>query len=95
MFMARFRRLSDGEVAEFPMPAHSLEEADALARHAAETFDAFPVELVGVYPVTVRVIELELPPVPESGDVYWPAIPDGLLRAAAQLLFMFFLTHRD
>lgn len=96
LFIARFRRVEDGSTREFPLPpaTPSLEQAWALARQAAAEAD-FPVEVVDVFPVTAHVIGVELPPVPDDSDLYWPSIPDGMVRAAAMLLFLFLLSTRD
>jgi hypothetical protein len=93
MFMARFRRVADGKIADHPIPGvDSLEEATALAEAAAAGMD-FEVEVVSVFPVTVRVIEIEMPPDPEAGDLYWPSIPGGMLSTFARLYFLLCL-HR-
>ena len=88
--MGRFRRVSDGKEIDRPIPdAVSLQEA---IRMAAAGMD-FEVEVVHVYPITVRVIEIELPPVPDESDRYWPPLPEGILYPASALLFLFLL-HR-
>jgi len=92
-FVARFRRVSDGQEVDRPITgADSLEEAWLIARASAARLP-FAVEVVNVFPVTVRVIEIELPPEPEPGDLYWPSIPGGIIDSAAHLYFMLCL-HR-
>lgn len=91
--MGRFRRVADGNEVDRPIAhADSLEEAWRIARAAAAGMP-FEVEVVNVFPVTVRVIEIELPPEPEPGDLYWPSIPGGIIDSAAYLYFMLCL-HR-
>lgn len=95
LFVGRFRRVSDGKVVDRPIAgAVSLQEAAMLADAAAKGMP-FECEVVGVFPVTVRVIEIELPPEPESGDLYWPSIPGGMLATFARLYFLHCLNRRQ
>jgi hypothetical protein len=94
LFIARFRRTIEGDTKDLPLSPSitTAEQAWAAAREAAAGMD-FPVEVVDIFPVTANVIEVELPPDPDTSDLYWPSIPDGLMHSLAGLYFLLML-HR-